>query len=216
MLIINLIPNIWKLRIGATHELFTNIVDNNVQIQGLTGRMTGYWRDDIERGHKTGPHRTSIKAIEQYEKTYLDPFGINTYQTSGFKKKNGKVSANPTMLSSKNILNLNSIDLPEITSIEFERGYGVFETQIENETYAKQFGSKRITTYDINNDGFKLCSTISKKVHSLEEIIKFTTSNEGSNLDKKLSDLKVGEYAYRRYVCYIDIRDKSTERTTRT
>ena len=208
----NLIPNIWKLRIGATHELFTNIVDNNVQIQGLTGRLTGYWRDDIERGHKTGPHRTSIKAIEQYEKTYLDPFGRNSYQTSGFKKKNGKVSANPTMLSSKNILNLNSIDLPEITSNEFERGHGVFETQMENENYAKQFGSKRITSYDMTDDGFKLCSTTSKKVHSLEEILKFTTSTEGSNLDKKLSDLKFGEYAYRRYVCYIDIRDNSTER----
>jgi len=64
----------------------------------------------------------------------------------------------------------------------------------------------------MNDDGFKICSTTSKKVHSLEEIMKFTTSNEGSNLDKKLSDLKVGEYAYRRYVCYIDIRDNSTER----
>ena len=110
----NLIPNSWKLRIGATHELYTKTVDNNVQIQGLTGRMTGYWRNDIERGHKTGPHRTSIKAIEEYEKTYLDPFGINSYQTTGFKKNKGKVSANPTMLSSKHIQNLEPVELPEI------------------------------------------------------------------------------------------------------
>ena len=108
----NLIPNRWKLRIGATHEFYVNVVDNNVQIQGLTGRMTGYWREDIEGGHKTGPHRTSIKAIEEYEKTYLDPFGINSYQTSGFKKKKGKVSADPTMLSSKHIPNLEAVDLP--------------------------------------------------------------------------------------------------------
>ena len=108
----NLIPNRWKLRIGATHELYTKVVDNNVQIQGLTGRMTGYWRGDIEGGHKTGPHRTSIKAIEEYEKTYLDPFGTNSYQTAGFKKKKGKVSADPTMLSSKHIQNLEAIDLP--------------------------------------------------------------------------------------------------------
>jgi hypothetical protein len=110
----NLIPNRWKLRIGATHELYTKVVDNNVQIQGLTGRMTGYWRAEIEGGHKTGPHRTSIKAIEEYEKTYLDPFGINSYQTSGFKKNKGKVSANPTMLSSKNIKNLKAVDLPDV------------------------------------------------------------------------------------------------------
>jgi len=106
----NLIPNRWKIRIGATHELYTEVVDNNVQIQGLTGRMTGYWRDVIESGHKTGPHRTSIKAIEEYEKTYTDPFGKNSYQTAGFKKRKGKVTSNSTMLSPKNIPNLVAIE----------------------------------------------------------------------------------------------------------
>jgi hypothetical protein len=109
----NLIPNRWKLRIGATHELYTKSVDNNVQIQGLTGRMTGYWRDVIEAGHKTGPHRTSTNAIREYEETYLDPFGTNSYQTAGFKKKKGKVSADSTMLSPKNIPNIEAIKLPE-------------------------------------------------------------------------------------------------------
>jgi hypothetical protein len=109
----NLIPNRWKLRIGATHELYTKKVDNNVQIQGLVGRMTGYWRDDIESGHKTGPHRTSIKAIEEYEMTYTDPFGKNSYQSAGFKKTNGKVLASSTMLSPKNIQNLEPIDSPQ-------------------------------------------------------------------------------------------------------
>jgi len=110
----NLIPNRWKLRIGATHELYTKVVDNNVQIQGLTGRMTGYWRDVIEGGHKTGPHRTSVKAIEEYEKAYIEPFGTNSYQTAGFKKKKGKVSANPTMLSPKNIPNLEPVEMPPL------------------------------------------------------------------------------------------------------
>jgi len=107
----NLIPNRWKLRIGATHEYYTKKVDNNVQIQGLIGRMTGYWRYVIDSGHKTGPHRTSIKAIEQYEKIYNDPFGLNSYQTTGFNKKNGKVTADPTMLSPHNILNLDAVSL---------------------------------------------------------------------------------------------------------
>ena len=110
----NLIPNRWKLRIGATHELYTKVVDNNVQIQGLLGRMTGYWRDDIESGHKTGPHRTSLRAIEEYEKTYLNPFGDNSYHASGFRKNNGKVSAHNTMLSHQNIENLEVKDLPPI------------------------------------------------------------------------------------------------------
>jgi hypothetical protein len=111
----NLIPNRWKLRIGATHELYTKVVDNNVQIQGLTGRMTGYWRDTIEAGHKTGPHRTSIKAIKEYEKSYEDPFGLNSYQTDGFKKNNGKVSkSSPTFISPQHIQNLEAVDLPII------------------------------------------------------------------------------------------------------
>lgn len=208
----NLIPNSWKLRIGATHELYTKVVDNNVQIQGLTGRMTGYWRGDIEGGHKTGPHRTSIKAIEEYEKTYLDPFGNNSYQTAGFKKKKGKVSADPTMLSSKHIQNLEAVDSPVSNSGEFERGYKVFENQADNEAYAMKLGAKRISTYDTNEDGYKMCSTTSLKVHSLDEIMKFTkTSNEGSNMDKKMSDLKIGEFAYRRYVCYRNISDKLSE-----
>ena len=112
----NLIPNRWKLRIGATHELHTKKVDNNVQIQGLTGRMTGYWRGDIEGGHKTGPHRTSIKSIEEYEKTYLDPFGSNSYQTAGFKKKKGKVTAASTMLSVQHVPNLEAVDLPYLNN----------------------------------------------------------------------------------------------------
>ena len=90
--------------------------------------MTGYWREQIEKGHKTGPHRTSIKAIIQYEKTYLDPFGINSYQTSGFRKKDGQVSAQSTMLSAKNIANLEAVDLPDIKT-------NVPKTEIDKKLY---------------------------------------------------------------------------------
>ena len=111
----NLIPNSWKLRIGATHEHYVknDILDFNVQIQGLPGRMTGYWRSEIEGGHRTGPHRTSIRAVTEYEKSYTDPFGIYSYQTVGFKKnKKGKVSSGNVMLSPNNILNLTPVPLP--------------------------------------------------------------------------------------------------------
>ncbi len=208
----NLIPNNWKLRIGATHEYYTKIVDNNVQIQGLPGRMTGYWRDIIEAGHKTGPHRTSICAVQEYEKTYLDPFGLNSYQTSGFKKTKGKVRAEPTMLSVQNINGIVPIDSPPIRN-EFERGYEIFTTYDENEIFAKKIGAKRNTTYDTNEQGFKMCSSSTKKVHTTNELITFFhKATDGSNMDKKLSDVKLNEYAYRRYVCYDDITDISTEK----
>ncbi len=110
----NLIPNSWKLRIGATHELHTNIVDYNVQIQGLTGRMTGYWKEEIDNGHITGPHRTSIKAIEEYERAYEDPLGKHSYQTSGFKKREGKIIRNDDdrMVAPKHVEGLKAVDLP--------------------------------------------------------------------------------------------------------
>lgn len=95
----NLIPNEWKIIIGATHEKFVDSCDTNVQVQGLPGRMSGYWRDVIEKGHKTGPYRTSIKAIKQYEGFYNDPFNTDLdYKTSYNSKK--------TFLSPHNIKNL--------------------------------------------------------------------------------------------------------------
>jgi hypothetical protein len=111
----NLIPNKWKLRIGATHELYVDKPDNNVQIQGLPGRMTGYWRDIVESGHKTGPYRTSIKSVDEYEKVYLDPFGDNSYRTFGFKKNSiEKISqTTTTFLNHTHIKNLTVVETPK-------------------------------------------------------------------------------------------------------
>ena len=139
----NLIPNRWKLRIGAIHELCTRHVDNNVQIQGLSGRMTGYWRNDIEAGHKTGPYRTSMQAIEEYEKIYHDPFGENSYQSSGFRKKKGKVNKASTMLSPHNIANLVPVKLP-IVEQDPDKKYEVFDCQEDAIKYAKENLGKKL------------------------------------------------------------------------
>lgn len=96
----NLIPNDWKIKIGAVHELHTATVDNNVQIQGLVGRMTGYWKDVLETDHKTGPYRTSIKSIKQYEKFMEDIYGQNDYKCRGFRKKDGNVKDNSSRVRS--------------------------------------------------------------------------------------------------------------------
>ncbi len=75
----NLIPNCWKIKIGAVHELCTNKVDINVQIQGLSGRMTGYWKDVITNPeYKIGPYRTSVAAIQEYEEWFKDPCNYNS------------------------------------------------------------------------------------------------------------------------------------------
>jgi len=115
----NLIPNKWKLRIGATMERHVKTIDNNVQIQGLPGRMTGYWRDIVESGFRTGPHRTSIDSVLEYEKTYKDPWGPNDYTSAKFSKKAGRVKKNvPSLLAAENIPNLESVQLPCVNEEE--------------------------------------------------------------------------------------------------
>jgi hypothetical protein len=201
----NLIPNRWKLRIGATHEICVKNVDNNVQVQGLPGRMTGYWRDDIERGHKTGPHRTSIKAIKEYEATYLDPFGSNSYQTAGFNKRKGKVTSEPTMLSAKNILNLEAVELPVVKNEEV--GINLYRIYLDEETVRQVckilgYTFKKSST---NMEGFKETSfRIKKEVVSLDDTIKYVPKAQGGAAG--------GKQSRRYYPCYVDKSDNTTLR----
>lgn len=104
----NLIPNPRKLRIGAVHEQYVGSVDISVQIQGLVGRMCGYWRDIvIDEKYLTGPYRTSIQAIEEYEAAYADPYGPVTYQAAGFRIRDGVMkTTKETMLSAKHVKGL--------------------------------------------------------------------------------------------------------------
>jgi hypothetical protein len=110
----NLIPNRWKKVIGPVHEAHGQAPDANVQTQGLIGRMTGYWRDIVENGHKTGPYRTSLQAIEQSVNAYADPFGKCPINTRDFKKrKGGEVKRNiPSLVEVNNIANLSGRDAP--------------------------------------------------------------------------------------------------------
>lgn len=103
----NLIPNEWKKKIGATHERYVKKYDTNVQVQGLPGRMSGYWKQEILNGHKTGPHRTSIDAINEYEEFYKNPFGKIKYSTTGSKK---------SFVNPKNIQNLETINQIDTTN----------------------------------------------------------------------------------------------------
>jgi len=204
----NLIPNRWKLRIGATHELFTKTIDNNVQIQGLTGRMSGYWRDVIEDGHKTGPHRTSIKAIEEYENAYNDPYGVNDYQSAGFTKKKGKINAKTTMLTAKNIPNLEPVDLPVVEDKTDEKLYRIYKSEetmrcvlLElykhpyNHTFSKNKEGFIIATITTNQNVLKLCDAI--------KAVDTTAGLKHVDAHKKPAPRRV-------WPCYKDTKDKST------
>jgi hypothetical protein len=62
--------------------------------------MSGYWKQEILGGHKTGPYRTSIEAI--YEEFYKNPLKIGKYTTA---------HRNKPFVSPKFIKNLEIIDL---------------------------------------------------------------------------------------------------------
>jgi hypothetical protein len=204
----NLIPNSWKLRIGATHELWTKTIDNNVQIQGLPGRMSGYWRDVIEGGHKTGPYRTSIKAIEEYENAYENPFGANDYQCAGFKKKKGKVFAKPTMLAAKNIPNLNPVNFPVVEDKTDEKLYRIYKSEetmrsvlleLYKHPYNHEFSKNKegfiIATITTNQTVLKLCDAI--------KAVDTTAGLKHVDAHKKPAPRRV-------WPCYKDTKDKST------
>jgi hypothetical protein len=200
----DLIPNRWKLRIGATHEFYTKKVDNNVQVQGLPGRISGYWRSILDAGHKTGPHRTSIKAIQEYEKVYDNPFGKNTYQSAGFKKRTGKVSADSTMLSAKHIQNLEVVDLPSVK----EDVVDIKNYRIYSDIHAAR----------------EVCTTLYQKFNKIKMEDGFAvTSHHGDATIMSLHDavrlvpkcygLDGGGRGRRLYLpCYVDKKDNTTIR----
>ena len=148
--------------------------------------MSGYWRDVIEGGHKTGPHRTSINAIEEYENAYENPFGANDYQCAGFKKKKGKVFAKPTMLAAKNIPNLIPVNFPVVEDnfdpcasipIVIDISENIFKT-------IKQVGN----TWDIDT------------IHSIIRDSNIDIFNEIKNMDKIQVSQPESDKSYEKYI----------------
>lgn len=197
----NLIPNDWKLKIGATHERCVKLYDTNVQVQGLPGRMTGYWKSVIINGHKTGPHRTSIHAILEYEEFYKNPFGNFKYNTNLSKK----LFVNP-----HHIKNLESepqleqtVQRNDCKVVDKDR-YRVYDNEQTVKKVCKILKYEYRTTKE-NSQGFKETSLNRKKeVVSLSMAISKIPSAYATH----------GEViTWRTYFpCYIDVVDKETLR----
>jgi hypothetical protein len=187
-----LIPNMYKLRIGATHERYTKRHDTNVQVQGLPGRMTGYWRKDILNGHKTGPHRTSIKAITEYEQYYKDPFGNFKYRTNSTKD---------VFVSPKYIANM---DEKGVHKRADSKSYRVYKDEKVVKSVCRKLGYEYRATKE-NKEGFKETSLNKKRaVVSLSEAISKVPTAYGN---------RDGIVTWRTYFpCYKDINDNSTLR----
>jgi hypothetical protein len=186
----NLIPNQWKKKIGATHERYVKKPDTNVQVQGLIGRMSGYWKPDIENGHKTGPYRSSIESIKQYEEFYKNPFGKIKYDTSLSK----------SFVNPKHIQNLTPIHPNEVNL----NAYRIYDSEDVVKKVCKSLGyDYRPATNNLY--GFKETSLNRKKeVVSLQHAISKVPTAYGKNKGIK---------TWRTYYpCYVDITDSTTLR----
>jgi hypothetical protein len=55
------------------HEQYSKKTKTETQVQAFPGRMCGYWKPYLDKGHKFGPIRTSCNAMHDYIKWYADP-----------------------------------------------------------------------------------------------------------------------------------------------
>ena len=194
----NLIPNKWKLKIGATHERYVKKPDISVTVQGLPGRMTGHWKSDILRGHKTGPYRTSIKSIREYEDWYN-----NNGDTIIKKKKIKKTFLNPRYI--KNLEPINNditrkVRKPTIIKCKtFEEIKESFNEIKKHKEKFKNATGPRKTDFDNrynNNDGYYY-----------NPVRKIPTLQTCSDIDPSYG---LDDDNFRLHCCYKDINDNTT------
>lgn len=219
----NLIPTKLKLKIGAWLELYKpdKKVNNNEAIQAGPGRMTGYWREHIENGHKVGPIRTSIKAVEEYEEFFVLPLGKAIYQGRNFRITRDGITSKNCMLAAENIDNLVPGEYPPVAIYgstkdgNFEGGWSSVHT--DTDTLKREYKTtlkcpcKLQFDRELNEDGFMLCSTTSKpRVLSARDIDDAKYESITSRLE--LKEIKEGALRSRLFVYYEDTTDNSSVR----
>ena len=193
----DMIPNGWKLRIGAIMEQYVKKYDTSTAQQAGPGRMggPGEWRSHILNGHKTGPYRTAVKAMIEYEAFHENPFGDTDYQTNGSKK---------VFLNPRNIENIEIQEVLEQEQEEDKINYRIYDNEQTVKEVCKILGYEYRKTKD-NANGFKETSLNDKKaVKSLESAISKVSSAYANH----------GEIiTWRTYFpCYVNCQDASTLR----
>lgn len=137
----------------------------------------------------------------------IDPFGRNSYQTAGWKKKEGQVTTiTPTMLSAQHIENLEAVDLPifdnaQSVDINF---YRIYDKENDLRDVCRILGYQYVRVSE-NPQGFKETSLNRKKeVVLLQDAVKKVPTAYGTNN---------GVRTYRTYYpCYLDTSDNRTLR----
>lgn len=187
----NRIPTVYKLRIGAVHEQFVKKVDNDVQAQGLPGRMLGY--PDYPEGHKIGPYYTSLKAIDEYIAFAEDPLSQeNAYQCAGYKRtEEGVVRCKENNITSAhNIANLDATGGIKNPLFKMKaKRFSVFQSKEWAKAYAAGLGyqwNEDIITQTLpESNGFVVTGLNGpRQVQTVYEVVnKVKTAYGGKNAD---------------------------------
>ena len=174
----NRIPTVYKLRIGSVHEQFVKKVDNDVQAQGLPGRMLGY--PDYPEGHKIGPYYTSLKAIDEYIAYAEDPLSPeNAYQCAGYKRSEEGVvrCREKNITSAHNIANLQATDGIRNPNFKMKsKRFTVFLNKDWARAYAEALGyqwNEDIITQTLpESNGFTVVGLNGpRQVHTVYEVV---------------------------------------------
>ena len=198
-----------------TSAIFSHLDLTNDEIYQLFGRITGrmkHWQTYVKT-HVYCPQAIADRCeiMEECAKRIISKYNGTIISQNDYREP---IYTDNTKTVVDNI-RIKKVKKINIEHAKFERGYRIFNTKEENDLYAMQEigATRKSNTYKRDTTGFKLCSQSVVKVHLTNDIIKhFQSSTVGSNMDKKLEDVKVGEYAYRRYVCYDSLSDINTEK----
>lgn len=205
-----LIPNAYKLQIGAVMESFSLQPNVNIQIQGLPGRMTGYWRAELEAGHKTGPFRTSINAIKLYENWYNNP-SLNMAKY--------KVRVEESLLNPEFFEGLTSYKpRPKPDHLYYESSiteFNILEGETKESFWLRvkkeqnlKFHRNPFNTKSLNEDGFAKSSfaknTVETKTTLYQKLIKMkpTSGFNWQLIDMNTALINSNILQKRVYVCY--------------
>ena len=200
-----------KNRIGVWYERCVNDFNDDIVVQGLLGRATGY--DD----NGDSIVFTNIASIERYNELWDSDFSDNVpwnSNSTNFSEKKKKTISKKTFNS-------------KISGISDEENDELYDVQtttnkmIDGETLqefwerCKPKGARKQFEDSNTQDGFYMASiTNKKKAYLHSEIVDITSTWSGSSgfsiKDKDIDQLEVGDAIQSRaYVCYDDFSEES-------
>jgi hypothetical protein len=168
------------------HEQYVRKVDDDVEAQGLLGRMLGF--NEYPEGHKFGPYYTSLTAVDEYISFAEDPFRRNSvYRCARYaRNRDGRVkTTEKSAMSPSNVANLVATSgIRNPLFVTDPKTFSVFKRSEDAKQYATELGyqwrEEVITQTLPTSNGFIVCGlNAARQVHTIYEVINGVRSAYG-------------------------------------